>query len=475
MIDRLLIKERCYQIMQLDTIAAISTPMGEGAIAIVRLSGEDAIEIAGKLFQGIGGKKLIDVPSHTIHYGHLRDPKSQEVVEEVMVSVMKGPKTFTKEDVVEINCHGGLVSVNRVLQLVLRSGARLAEPGEFTKRAFLNGRIDLSQAEAVMDLIRAKTDRAMNVALGQMEGRLSNLIRKLRQEILETLAHVEVNIDYPEYDDVEEMTHRLLIEKAMFVRDEIGKLLHTSQQGKILREGLSTVIVGRPNVGKSSLLNSLVQENKAIVTDIPGTTRDVIEEYVNVRGVPLRLLDTAGIRETEDIVERIGVERSRQVLKEADLILLVLNHADELTTEDENIFQAVEGMDVIVIVNKTDLPQKIEMDRVKELAKQHKLVTTSLLEDIGVDELEESIASLFFEGSLEAGDMTYVSNSRHIALLTQAMDTIEEALQAVESGVPIDIVQIDYIRTWELLGEIIGESVQDSLIDQLFSQFCLGK
>lgn len=461
--------------MQLDTIAAISTPMGEGAIAIVRLSGEDAIEIAGKLFQGVGGKKLIDVPSHTIHYGHLRDPKSREIVEEVMVSVMKGPKTFTKEDVVEINCHGGLVSVNRVLQLVLRSGARLAEPGEFTKRAFLNGRIDLSQAEAVMDLIRAKTDRAMNVALGQMEGRLSNLIRKLRQEILETLAHVEVNIDYPEYDDVEEMTHRLLIEKATFVRDEIQKLLQTSQQGKILREGISTVIVGRPNVGKSSLLNSLVQENKAIVTDIPGTTRDVIEEYVNVRGVPLRLLDTAGIRETEDIVERIGVERSRQVLKEADLILLVLNHADELTNEDENIFQAVEGMDVIVIINKTDLPQKIDMDRVRELAMVHKLVTTSLLDDIGVDELEQSIASLFFEGSLEAGDMTYVSNSRHIALLTQAMDTIEEALQAVESGVPIDMVQIDYIRTWELLGEIIGESVQDSLIDQLFSQFCLGK
>lgn len=461
--------------MQLETIAAISTPMGEGAIAIVRLSGEKAIEISGKLFQGIGGKKLTEVASHTIHYGHLLDPKTNEVAEEVMVSVMKGPKTFTKEDVVEINCHGGLVSVNRVLQLVLNSGARLAEPGEFTKRAFLNGRIDLSQAEAVMDLIRAKTDRAMNVALGQMEGRLSKLIMRLRQEILETLAHVEVNIDYPEYDDVEEMTHKVLIEKASFVREEIKKLLQTSQQGKILREGLSTVIVGRPNVGKSSLLNSLVHENKAIVTDIPGTTRDVIEEYVNVRGVPLRLLDTAGIRETEDIVERIGVERSRQVLKEADLILLVLNYADELTQEDENIFKAVEGMDVIVIVNKTDLPQKINLERVNELAKHHKLVTTSLLEDVGVDELEEAISSLFFAGSIEAGDMTYVSNSRHIALLNQALNTIEDAIQGVESGVPIDIVQIDLTRTWELLGEVIGESVQDSLINQLFSQFCLGK
>lgn len=461
--------------MQLETIAAISTPMGEGAIAIVRLSGENAIEIAGKLFQGVGGKKLTEVATHTIHYGHLLDPKTNEVAEEVMVSVMRGPKTFTKEDVVEINCHGGLVSVRRVLQLVLNAGARLAEPGEFTKRAFLNGRIDLSQAEAVMDLIRAKTDRAMNVALGQMEGRLSNLIKRLRQEILETLAHVEVNIDYPEYDDVEEMTHKVLIEKASFVKEEIKKLLQTSEQGKILREGLSTVIVGRPNVGKSSLLNSLVQENKAIVTDIPGTTRDVIEEYVNVRGVPLRLLDTAGIRETEDIVERIGVERSRQVLKEADLILLVLNYADELTEEDENIFKAVEGMDVIVIVNKTDLPQKINLDRVHELSRNHKLVTTSLLEDVGVDELEEAISSLFFAGSIEAGDMTYVSNSRHIALLNQAFHSIEEALRGVESGVPIDIVQIDLTRTWELLGEVIGESVQDSLINQLFSQFCLGK
>ncbi|MFO1442289.1 tRNA uridine-5-carboxymethylaminomethyl(34) synthesis GTPase MnmE [Bacillus sp. Bva_UNVM-123] len=461
--------------MELDTIAAISTPMGEGAIAIVRLSGEEAFEIADKLFKGIGGKRLQDVASHTIHYGHMIDPKTLEIAEEVMVSVMKGPKTFTKEDVVEINCHGGLISVNRVLQLVLNYGARLAEPGEFTKRAFLNGRIDLSQAEAVMDLIRAKTDRAMNMALGQMEGRLSKLIGNLRQEILETLAHVEVNIDYPEYDDVEEMTHSLLIEKSTFVKKEIEKLLRTAQQGKILREGLSTVIVGRPNVGKSSLLNSLVQENKAIVTDIPGTTRDVIEEYVNVRGVPLRLLDTAGIRETEDIVERIGVERSRQVLKEADLILLVLNYADELTEEDENLFKAVEGMDVIVIVNKTDLPQKIKMDQVQQFSEKHKLVTTSLLEDKGVDDLEEAIAALFFEGSIEAGDMTYVSNTRHIALLNQALHSIEEALQEVEMGTPIDIIQIDLTRTWELLGEITGDSVHESLIDQLFSQFCLGK
>ncbi|NMD72496.1 tRNA uridine-5-carboxymethylaminomethyl(34) synthesis GTPase MnmE [Bacillus sp. DNRA2] len=461
--------------MEFDTIAAISTPMGEGAIAIVRLSGDEAILIADKLFKGINEKRLANVGSHTIHYGHLIEPRTGQIIEEVMVSVMKGPRTFTKEDVVEINCHGGIVSVNRVLQFVLNNGARLAEPGEFTKRAFLNGRIDLSQAEAVMDLIRAKTDRAMNVALGQMEGKLSKMIQKLRQEVLEILAHVEVNIDYPEYDDVEEMTHKMLIEKATYVQGEISKLLNTSQQGKILREGLSTVIIGRPNVGKSSLLNSLVQENKAIVTDIPGTTRDVIEEYVNVRGVPLRLLDTAGIRETEDIVERIGVERSRQVLKEADLILLVLNYSDELTEEDVNLFKAVEDMDVIVIVNKTDLNEKINMDKVRELSKAHKIVTTSLLEDRGVDELEEAISSLFFAGSIEAGDLTYVSNSRHIALLNQASHAIEEAVNGVEMGVPIDIVQIDLTRTWELLGEVIGESVHESLIDQLFSQFCLGK
>ena len=461
--------------MEFDTIAAISTPMGEGAIAIVRLSGDHAIAIADKLFKSPGGKSLLEQTSHTIHYGHLYDPRTNEVVEEVMLSLMRAPKTFTREDVIEINCHGGIVSVNRILKLVLTNGARLAEPGEFTKRAFLNGRIDLSQAEAVMDLIRAKTDRAMNVALGQMEGRLSRLIGDLRQALLETLAQVEVNIDYPEYDDVEEMTVPILLEKCRWVHDEILKLLQTSSQGKILREGLSTVILGRPNVGKSSLLNSLVHDNKAIVTDIAGTTRDIIEEYVNVRGVPLRLVDTAGIRETEDIVERIGVERSRQVLKEADLILLVLNYGDELTEEDERLFETIEKMDYIVVVNKTDIPQKINLDRVKELATNHPIVTTSLLQEQGVMELEEAIATLFFEGGIEAGDLTYVSNARHIALLHQAQATIEDALQAAEAGVPVDMVQIDVTRTWEILGEIIGDTVQESLINQLFSQFCLGK
>ncbi|WP_345760506.1 tRNA uridine-5-carboxymethylaminomethyl(34) synthesis GTPase MnmE [Bacillus sp. PBIB7] len=459
----------------MDTIAAISTPMGEGAIAIVRLSGPEAIQIADKIYKGPKGKTLSSVESHTIHYGHIVDRPSDRVVEEVMVSVLKAPRTFTREDVIEINCHGGIVTVNQVLQLALREGARLAEPGEFTKRAFLNGRIDLSQAESVMDLIRAKTDRAMNVAMNQMEGRLSALVRRLRSEILETLAHVEVNIDYPEYDDVEEMTHQILVEKATAVKKEIETLLRTSEQGKILREGLSTVIIGRPNVGKSSLLNSLVHEAKAIVTDIPGTTRDVIEEYVNVRGVPLRLVDTAGIRETEDIVERIGVERSRQVLKEADLILLVLNYSEELSDEDVKLFEAVEGMDVIVILNKTDLEAKIDTERVRELANGRPVVTTSLLKEEGINDLEEAIQSLFYTGAIESGDLTYVSNTRHISILQQAKRAIEDALSGIEQDVPIDMVQIDLTRCWELLGEIIGDSVHESLIDQLFSQFCLGK
>ncbi|WP_078556391.1 tRNA uridine-5-carboxymethylaminomethyl(34) synthesis GTPase MnmE [Bacillus alkalicellulosilyticus] len=458
--------------MELDTIAAVSTALGEGAIAIVRLSGEDAIEIANRIYKG--KQRLTDVPSHTIHYGYIKDTRTDEIVEEVMVSVLRAPKTFTRENIVEINCHGGIVSVNRVLQLLLTEGARLAEPGEFTKRAFLNGRIDLSQAEGVIDLIRAKTDRAMNVALNQMEGRLSKKINIVRQALLETVAHVEVNIDYPEYD-AEEMTLHLLREKASFVVTEIDKLLSTAEQGKILREGLATVIVGRPNVGKSSLLNSLVHETKAIVTDIPGTTRDVIEEYVNVRGVPLRLIDTAGIRETEDIVEKIGVERSRQMLKDAQLILLVLNYADNLTIEDEALFEAIHGMDAIIILNKTDLPQRIDSEKVKSLAGGRPLVTTSLVKDEGIVELEEAIQKLFFTGNLEGEDVTYVSNSRHIALLHQSKKSIMDALDAIEAGMPIDLVQIDITRAWEQLGEIIGDTVHESLIDQLFSQFCLGK
>ncbi|MBL0847732.1 MULTISPECIES: tRNA uridine-5-carboxymethylaminomethyl(34) synthesis GTPase MnmE [Mammaliicoccus] len=459
--------------MELDTITSISTPMGEGAIAIVRLSGPDALNIADRIYKG--KKQLNEVASHTINYGHIIDPDSEEVVEEVMVAVMKAPKTFTREDIVEINCHGGLVTVNRVLELTLSNGARMAEPGEFTKRAFLHGRIDLSQAEAVMDFIRSKTERASKVALGQMEGRLSNLIKGLRQSILEILAQVEVNIDYPEYDDVEEATAQFLLKESRHIENEIDQLLRTGQQGKIMREGLSTVIVGKPNVGKSSMLNNLIQDNKAIVTEVAGTTRDVLEEYVNVRGVPLRLVDTAGIRETEDIVEKIGVERSRKALSEADLILFVLNYNEALTENDYQLFDVIKDEDVIVIINKMDLEQNLDMDQLKDMIGDHPLVQTSMIEQQGIEELEQKISELFFGGQVQSQDMTYVSNSRHIALLKDAKSSINDAIQSAEDGVPIDIVQIDLIKTWELLGEVIGEEASDSLIDQLFSQFCLGK
>lgn len=459
--------------MDLDTITSISTPMGEGAIGIVRLSGPQAVEIADKLYKG---KHLLnDVPSHTINYGHIIDPESKEVIEEVMVSVLRAPKTFTREDIIEINSHGGILTINRVLELTMTYGARMAEPGEFTKRAFLNGRIDLSQAEAVMDFIRSKTDRASKVAMNQIEGRLSDLIKKQRQSILEILAQVEVNIDYPEYDDVEDATTEFLLEQSKEIKQEINRLLDTGAQGKIMREGLSTVIVGKPNVGKSSMLNNLIQDNKAIVTEVAGTTRDVLEEYVNVRGVPLRLVDTAGIRETEDIVEKIGVERSRKALSQADLILFVLNNNEALTQEDYTLYEVVKNEDVIVIVNKMDLEQNIDINEVKDMIGDTPLIQTSMLKQEGIDELEIQIRDLFFGGEVQNQDMTYVSNSRHISLLKQARQTIQDAIDAAESGVPMDMVQIDLTRTWEILGEIIGETASDELIDQLFSQFCLGK
>lgn len=459
---------------EFDTIAAISTPPGEGAIGIVRLSGDDAVAIADSLYQA-GAKRLADVPSHTINYGRIYNPKTGEMVDEVMVSVMRAPKTFTREDVVEINCHGGVVSVNRILQTVLQNGARMAEPGEFTKRAFLNGRIDLSQAEAVMDLIRAKTDRAMDVALRQLDGDLSQLIRSIRQIILNTLAEVEVNIDYPEYDDVEEVTTQLLKEKTKEVQGHVKQLLHTAQQGKILREGLETAIIGRPNVGKSSLLNRLTREEKAIVTDIAGTTRDTIEEYVNVNGVPLKLVDTAGIRETDDVVERIGVERSRKALLDADLILLLINQSEPLTKEDRELLDFTNQMNRIILLNKSDLEPQVSVEELALWSPAEKIISTSMMTQSGLDKLEKQISDMFFAGETGERDATYISNVRHIALLHETEEALESVLEGIEMGMPIDLVQIDFTRAWDLLGEITGDTVQDELLTQLFSQFCLGK
>ncbi|KRN25256.1 tRNA uridine-5-carboxymethylaminomethyl(34) synthesis GTPase MnmE [Lacticaseibacillus camelliae] len=458
-------------VTEYDTIAAISTPPGEGAISIVRLSGETAVQTANKLFKG---KDLTKVPTNTINYGHIIDPDSGEVVDEVMASVMRAPRTYTCEDIVEINCHGGIVGTNRVLQLVLGAGARMAEPGEFTKRAFLNGRIDLTEAESVMDLIRAKTDRAMQVAVDQLDGDLRKLITNLRQEILEVLAQVEVNIDYPEYD-TDEMTTKMLREKAELVLSRVDELLQTANQGQVLREGLATAIVGRPNVGKSSLLNHMLQEDKAIVTDVPGTTRDVLEEYVNVRGVPLKLVDTAGIRKTEDKVEKIGVERSRKAITQADLVLLVLDASQPLAAEDRELLDLTKDKKRIVVLNKQDLPQQLDMAALANLVPEEQIIRTSMLDVSGVDALDKQIKNLFFGGIENSQSTVMVTNARQSGLLRQAKASLKSVLSGIDAGMPIDLVQIDMTAAWDKLGEITGDAAPDELITQLFSQFCLGK
>ena len=462
-------EKRRYMITrEFDTIAAISTPLGEGAIGIVRLSGTDSFKIAQKIFKG---KDLNSVASHTLNYGHIVDPDKDEILDEVMVGAMRSPKTFTREDIIEINTHGGIAVTNEILQLVIREGARLAEPGEFTKRAFLNGRVDLTQAEAVMDIIRAKTDKAMNIAVKQLDGSLSDLINNTRQEILNTLAQVEVNIDYPEYDDVEEATTEIIREKTTEFEALLTNLFKTARRGKILREGISTAIIGRPNVGKSSLLNNLLREEKAIVTDIEGTTRDVIEEYVNINGVPLKLVDTAGIRETEDIVERIGVERSRKALKEADLVLLVLNASEPLTDQDRQLLEISQDSNRIILLNKVDLPQQIELD---EIPADH--IKISVLKNQNINQIEDRINALFFENAgLVEQDATYLSNARHISLIEKAVESLQAVNEGLAMGMPVDLLQVDLTRTWEILGEITGDAAPDELITQLFSQFCLGK
>ncbi|ERL65896.1 tRNA uridine-5-carboxymethylaminomethyl(34) synthesis GTPase MnmE [Schleiferilactobacillus shenzhenensis] len=456
-----------------DTIAAISTPPGEGGISIVRLSGDQALPVAQRVFKG---RNLAKVASHTINYGHIIDPSDGSVVDEVMVSVMRAPKTYTREDVIEINCHGGIVDTNRILQLLLSHGARMAEPGEFTKRAFLNGRIDLTQAESVMDLIRAKTDKAMQVAVDQLDGNLSHLIKTMRQEIFSVLGQEEVNIDYPEYE-MDEVTGQMMLEKATAVRDHVAQLLATANQGKILREGLATAIIGRPNVGKSSLLNYLLHEDKAIVTDVAGTTRDTLEEYVNVRGVPLKLVDTAGIHHTTDKVEKIGVARSQKALGQADLVLLVLDASAPLQSDDRELLKATQAKKRIILLNKTDLPAAITPENLAALVPDETLIIpVSVLQASGLDELEAAIAHLFFgEGIENSQSSVLVTNARQYGLLAQAKTALDDVVTALKNDVPLDLVQIDMTTAWEKLGEVIGQNAPDELITQLFSQFCLGK
>ena len=457
----------------LDTIAAIATPLGEGSIAVIRVSGPEAIGAVGRIF--VSSAPLAEAATHTVHYGRIRDGQTGEQIEEALVTIMRAPRSYTMEDIVEIGCHGGVIAVKRVLGLLLdQHNVRLAEPGEFTKRAFMNGRIDLSQAEAVIDLIRSKSDRAFAVALKQVDGALSVKVKGLRHKLVALMAHIEVNIDYPEHD-VEELTNRFIHKECVEALADIDRLLKTANQGKILREGITTAIVGRPNVGKSSLLNALAQHNRAIVTDVPGTTRDVIEEYVTVGAVPLRLLDTAGIRETTDIVEQIGVERSRHAWSEADLLLYVLNFNEPLHDEEARMLREAQTKETIVIVNKTDLSGRLNIEQLQaEFGVKH-LVNMSLKHDSGMDELEKAIATIFFAGELDPGDMTYVSNVRHLHLLKQAKHALNEAIAGADTNMPIDMLQIDIRNAWEKLGEVVGDAVGESLLDQIFSQFCLGK
>lgn len=446
-----------------DTIVAISTTTGVGAISIIRLSGEESADIINKVFS----KNLSDVDSHTIHYGHIKD--KEEVIDEVLVSIMRAPKTFTREDVIEINCHGGVASTNKVLEVLLKNGARLAEPGEFTKRAFLNGRINLLEAEATMDLISSKTDKARKIAINSLTGETSNLIKDLRNDIVAIISNIEVNIDYPEYEDIEVLTNEKLLPSIKEFKNKLADIIKKSEDSKIVKEGIKVGIIGKPNVGKSSLLNSLLEEEKAIVTDIPGTTRDIVEGNLVLDGIVLNIIDTAGIRETEDIVEKIGVERSLSTINSSDLVIFILNNNEELSEEEKELLQKLNGVKKIIVINKIDLDSKLD----KSLLDNY--IEISVKENIGINKVKEEIKRLFNLGEITANDMTYLSNARSISLLHKVEKSIEEAEKEIELGSPIDIVEYSLKDAWNFLGEIIGETYTDELLDQLFSRFCLGK
>ena len=447
-----------------DTIAAISTTTGSGAISIIRISGKESIQIVNKIFKG---KDLTKVPSHTIHYGHIES--ENKIEDEVLVTIMKAPKTFTTEDIVEINCHGSIVVTKKILEILITLGCRLAEPGEFTKRAFLNGRIDLIEAEGIMDLINSKTEAEKKLALNQIDGKVSNLIKNLRQKILEILAQIEVKIDYPEYEDIEEITYNELKIQTEQIENEITRIIKESENGKIIKEGIKTAIVGRPNVGKSSLLNNLLQEEKAIVTDIEGTTRDTVEGTIIINGIKLELIDTAGIRKTEDKVEKLGVDKSLKTIEYADLVLLVLNNNQKLTEYDKELLEKIKNKNHIIIINKIDLEKNIEKIEDKNI------VEISALNNEGIEQLKNKIIEMYDLEEIESKDATYLTNARGLSLLKQSKKIINEINKGINTNQPIDMIEIDIKRIWELLGEITGETYQEELINQLFSQFCLGK
>lgn len=457
---------------EFDTIAAIATVLGEGGISIIRVSGEKSLDIVRNIFRDKNGRALEDIKPYTMKYGFIIEKETGDVLDEVLISFMKGPRSFTAEDTVEINCHGGVIATKKILEEVIKSGARVAEPGEFTKRAFLNGRIDLSQAEAVIDIIRAKTELSMKSAVQQSEGRVSREINKIRGKLLEIIAHIEATVDYPE-DDLEEMTAEKVSTRLNTVIDEVNEILSTADEGKIIREGLNTVIVGKPNVGKSSLLNSLLMEKRAIVTEIPGTTRDVIEEYINIEGVPIKVIDTAGIRETEDVVEKIGVEKSKEKINEADLIILMLDLSRELDDEDREIIQYIKDKKYIILLNKTDLGGKIDRGDISTLNSQY-IIETSAKTGQGLDKLKDCIKELFFKGEVKSKDLI-ITNTRHKEALIRAKENCIQAIDALKNTLAIDLASIDIRNAWSNLGEITGDTIEEDIIDKIFSEFCLGK
>ena len=446
-----------------DTICAISTALGVGAISIIRVSGEEAISKVANLFDG---KNLNEVKSHTIHYGHIIS--NGEIIDEVLVTILKAPKTYTKEDIVEINSHGGISTTKKILEILIENGIRLAEPGEFTKRAFLNGRLDLTEAQAVNSLIKSRTDLERKLALNTLSGKVSKKINKVREIIVELLANIEVNIDFPEYEDALEITLENLPPKLNEIKKELENLLEEGKIGKIIENGIKVAIVGRPNVGKSSILNALLKENKAIVTDIAGTTRDIVEGEVELKGIALKFIDTAGIRKTKDVVEKIGVDKSLEMIDESDLVIHVLNNNETLTEEDQEIMEKIKDKTHITFINKSDLPTKLK------IAKDD-IVKGNTVDLNGLDKLKDKIGELFDLERINNSNLEVVSSAREIGLLNEALNSIDQALNNVSSKLPVDMIAIDIKKAWDLLGEITGESYQDELLDTLFSKFCLGK
>ncbi len=466
-------KRVCVMNFEMDTITAVASAPAMGAIGIVRISGSLSYDILKNIYRNRAGKKIDKFSSHMMIYGNIVD-MDENIIDEVMVVYMKAPKTYTCEDVVEIYCHGGMISLQNILQEVLRNGARMAEPGEFTKRAFLNGRIDLAQAESVMDVIGATTNESFDIAFSQLEGKLSSKIQSIRAEVLKLLSELAVSIDYPE-EDIEEVTYNQILKVLDSTLSQIKKLLDSADMGQIIRDGLSVAIVGKPNVGKSSLLNQLAEESRAIVTDIAGTTRDVIDVMVNIHGIPVKLFDTAGIRETDDVVEKIGVEKSKDAFNNADLILFMLNGSEKISIEDEKIINELQDKKVIVILNKNDLPLQIEIDKLKQKFLNMPIIETSMVDFTGLDKLRDTIKDMVYKGDVFQKEATYVSNSRHIHSLEQSYNSFAIAKNAAEDSMPYDFIETDIRQGYEYLGEIIGATVQEDLIKQIFSQFCLGK